>query len=186
MAYKLISKILINTLLISILISIFLYTFGLSLGKDIISNQINIISDSLMDGFKLFGNNNNKKLYEKINTDYLSNEKIKKITPSHIEILKKNKKNINTAKITMGLFTILIVIIVYVLYCLDGASSKTDFDFNNKWKLLIIESFVVAGFVGLSGYTFLQFFCSDVILVDTNHIKLNIIKKLREYKYVLN
>ncbi len=190
MIFELISKVLINVLLISMFICIFFFTYGIYLEKLTIANQMKILADNFTDTFKLFGNSINKNLYNYININLLSAKNIEKIKKDDDDALKGNPKIMNKVVFYIFLFFMSVVIIVGALKWIQvkntpivpGAPPNDIFNI----KKILIESFIVLVFIGLTEFSFLHFFGPQFVSINTNNVKLQVFKDLEKYSKLLN
>jgi hypothetical protein len=74
------------------------------------------------------------------------------------------------AAIVNIIFTIIVVSIIYFLY------NKSGKNFN--MKTLIYQNLILLVFVALTEFSFITFFAADYVSINTNNIKLNVIKNI--------
>jgi hypothetical protein len=177
MNYELISKVLINVLLLSIFVSIFFFTYGTHIERLSINSQMNILANNVTDTFKITGNKSNIDLNNYINTNLLTPDKIKNIQAEDVKALSGNKPILKKVIIYIIIFTIIICIIIFTLV----KSNKLK-----NIKEILIESGIILIFIALTEYSFLTFIGLKFISVDTNNVKLEVIKSLQKYSNSLN
>jgi hypothetical protein len=176
MIYELISKVLINVLLISIFICIFFFTYGVHIEKITIKNQMSILANNFMNFFELSGRNSNNNLYNNIKNNLLSKENIEKISEGDAEALKGNKKLLEDVMWYILGFILVVSFIISILV------------FSGKLKNLVpilIECLIILVFIGLTEYCFLTYYGAKYISLDMNHLKLGIAESLQEYSKAL-
>ena len=185
MVYELISKVLINVLFISAFISIFFFTYGTIIEKNVIINQMRVISNNIMQYVELSGNKLNTELYN-YNNKLLSPENMKKISANDEKALSGNKKIVKLVKKCILIFSVSVLIIIILFFIISKSTDK-DKDDENKFSFskileILIESLIILIFIGLTEFSFLIFFGAKYISIDTNEIKLHVVKFLQKYK----
>jgi hypothetical protein len=185
MVYELISKVLINVLFISAFISIFFFTYGTIIEKNVIINQMKVISNNVMQYVELSGNKINTELY-KYNNKLLLPKNMKKISENDEKALSGNKEIIELVQRCIGIFSLVVLIIIILFFFISKVTNK-DGDEENKFTFskileILIESLIILIFIGLTEFSFLIFFGANYISIDTNEIKLDIVKFLKKYK----
>jgi hypothetical protein len=176
MIYELISKVLINVLLISIFISVFFFTYGTYIERKVILNQMDILANNFMNTFELTGSTTNKSLYNYIKDKLLSKENIDKISSGDAKALSGNKVIID--KVT-SYIVIFILVVSSIIFLLAITGKIPDL------KNILIESFIILIFIGITEYVFIEFFGAKFISIDTNIVKYKVIKCLETYNKAL-
>jgi len=171
MIYELITKVMINVLLIFIFLSVFFFTYATSIEKNVIINQMKVLSNNFMSFIELSGNNINTNIYNE-NIKLLSPDNIKSISANDGKVLSENKNIIKNVIIYVSIFFIIVVLIVIYLVKTERVTDIHE---------ILIESFIILIFIACLEYTFLTFFGSKFISIDTNLIKLNIVEFLQKY-----
>lgn len=97
---------------------------------------------------------------------------LKKYQRGNAKALFGNKKIINNVRL---LITGFIIIVVSIIVLLVKTNRVTDI------KEILIESFIILIFIALTEFGFLSFFGSKFISINTNQIKLNIVKYFQNY-----
>ena len=155
---ELVSKILINVLLISIFIAIFFFTYGSYIEGKIVKDQMKFLSTDIKNVLNLFGENANNVIIEKIKMPDLSHED-KKAEENNKEIKIKAFK-------FLSFFSLFIVGIVYMIYI-----KNKSYELNK----IISENLVILIGVGLTEYVFLTYFAARFISIDPNQLKLTVL-----------
>ena len=177
MIYDLISKVLINVLLISIFISIFYFTYGTYIEKQVIFDQMNILANNFMNTFELTGSTTNKNFYNYINNNLLAESNIKKISSGDDEALSGNKVILKKVISYIVIFFIVIFIIIFLLTITRKIPNL---------KEILIESFIILIFIGLTEFAFIKYFGAKYISINTNSVKSEIVESLKKYSDSLN
>lgn len=194
MIYELISKVLINVLFISIFISIFFFTYGTYIEKKVITNQMNILAGNFMDTIKLFGNTANTNLYNYVNNNVLTPENITAISAEDKTALAGNTKIINKVILYVIGFILGVILIVGLLKLFTQLNKNKeqkqgqgqDQDIELNITSILIESSIILIFIAITEFSFLTFFGEKFISIDTNKVKLEIVKNLQDYSNSLN
>jgi hypothetical protein len=186
MIYELISKVLINVLLISVFICIFFFTYGVHIEKLSISNQMKILAKNFMNFFQLSGEPNNKQLYDNINNNLLSKESIDKISEGDADALEGNNELIEKVRTYIIIFFCIVVGIIFVIFFFFVKNEDSNGD-GEKQGLpgILTESLIILIFIGLTEFAFLTFFGAKYISLDVNHLKLELVKSLQKYSKLL-
>ena len=114
MIYELITKVMINVLLIFIFLSIFFFTYATSIEKNVIINQMTVLSHNFMSFIELSGNKINTNIYKK-NMNLLSPDNIKSISANDATVLEGNKNIIKNVIIYVSILTVIVVSIIIFL-----------------------------------------------------------------------
>ena len=155
-------------------ITVFFFTYGKTLEKQAIINNIDYLIENI------FGNGN-LNLPEDIKTEFIN--KIKGDTETHNENDKKvnenNKKILNN---TLLILIILItVVLLFIIFSFSMRNSNIHFFQNFNLTKILRESGIILIFVGLTEFCFLYFFASKYIVVNSNLLKKQVVDKLGEY-----
>ena len=172
---ELIIKILMNVLFISIFISMFFFSFGTYVEEKNIDDQLNILATNMTDVIKITGKTTNTALYNYINNDLLSPEKIKEIKENDNQHMAGNKKIIRDVTLYNIIFFVVIMSVVILLkinYRIKGVDMRN----------LVIESFIILFFIALTETIFIYFFGAKFISIDINNIKLNFFEMIKKYR----
>jgi len=183
MIYELIIKVLINVLLIFILISVFFFTYGVYIEQTVITNQMKILSDNFVDTFRLFGKKSSLNLNNNITNNLLSQESIAKLEKDDATALEGNKNIITMVIIYVSIFIIIVGIVIFMIKKYETQKEPEEMI---NLKAIFIESSIIILFIGLTEYIFLTFFGAKFISIDTNSVKLSIIKNLKKYSSSLD
>jgi RsiW-degrading membrane proteinase PrsW (M82 family) len=70
------------------------------------------------------------------------------------------------------IFTLVVVVLIYFIY------TKSNKDFN--LKTLIYQNLILLLFVGLTEFSIITFYAADYVSIDTNNIKLNVVKNVEK------
>jgi hypothetical protein len=162
---KLIISVMMNVLLISVFIGFFFFTYGSYIEDKIVKAQTKILSDDIYNIIKLFGKNVNIKIKEQ-----LLQIKLPDLSKADENTVKSNKQIMMKAGKVNIIFTIVVVSVIYFLY------NKSGKNFN--MKTLIYQNLILLLFVALTEFSFITFFAADYISINTNNIKLNVIKSI--------
>jgi len=169
---ELFSKILINVLFISIFISLFFFTYGASIEKKVVENQMDFLCINLTDMIKLGGKEVNQQI-----TDAVKNITIPDLSEEDQKAYDTNKN------IMMQVIKLVIIFFIVVSFIVFGVYSQ----FGNKTYDLgeiISNNLVILFFIGLTEFSFLTFFGAKFISIDPNKTKLSIIQNLKKNKYI--
>jgi hypothetical protein len=167
---ELFSKVFINVLLFSIFIGMFFFTYGAMIEKSVLSSQMNILTANITDTTKLFGYNVNNSLLNYINTIVLPD------LSEEDESVNNNNKKIITKVININvIFFIVVSFIIYFVY----KKSNKSYDLGE----IISNNLVILFFIAITEYSFLTYFGSKFISIDTNQSKLSILKAIDKYYY---
>jgi hypothetical protein len=154
--------ILTRILFASIFLIIFFFTYLKKIEEAVIINHVNFIIDSLLDDILPFIPPKNKEaIYNYINSLNLTVDKSTNIN-SNTKLLQKS-----IAAITQ--LTIVIIIIIAVIYLFNKEK------LNPYLPQIVIENLIIAGFIALTIYTFLNSFAAKFILINPNQIKYNLL-----------
>lgn len=162
------SKVTINVLFISLFITIFFFTYGSYIEKKVVQNQMDILSKDIINFLNLFGKNFNEFILEqtkKIKVPDLSEEDKK---------IKNNNNNIIIkTSIYLSIFVIILSLIVYFNYI---TFSK------NSYKLsdVILKNLIILMAICLTEFIFVSFFIYRYVSIDSNVLKLTLLKLLKE------
>ena len=168
---KTIIFILLNILLISTFIVIFFFTYGDTLEKNIIIDQMSFLVDNIYNDVKIYGKNTSNLIKKQIN-----NYSPPDTTTQDNYVKSLNKKTIQKAINAITIFIIILLVIIALIY------------YKNKVKLqpLIIKSIIILISVGITEYIFLSHFGSKYISLNPNSVKLSIINNIYEKYLELN
>ena len=171
-----------------ILISVLFFTYGVHLEKQVIVNQMKLLSFDFMKTFELTGKKSNKELYNFTNDVLLSKENIAKISADDADQLKGNQKIINDVILYVGSFFVAVLIIVSLICYFSSDVNRNDGnDVEGDGKKgvniggILLESFIILVFIGITEFLFLEFFGSKFISINTNNVKKEIIQSLQSY-----
>ena len=164
---KLIISVMMNVLLISIFIGFFFFTYGSYIENKIVKAQTKILSDNIYNYLKFFGKDANIKIKEQI-----LQIKLPDLSKADDLTIKSNNKIMMKAGKVNIIFTIVVVVLIYFIY------TKSNKDFN--LKTLIYQNLILLFFVGLTEFSIITFFAADYVSIDTNNIKLNIVKNVEK------
>jgi len=172
---ELIIKILMNVLFISIFISMFFFSFGTYVEEKNVDKQLNILANNINDVIKVSGKIPNTTLYNYINNNLLSSEKINIIKQNDNQNKHSNKKIVKTVTIYNVIFFVVIISIVVLLkinYRIKGSDIRN----------LVIESFIILFFIALTESIFIYFFGSKFVSININDIKLKFVEMIKNYR----
>ena len=177
--YEFINEISINVLFIAILISIFFFTYGVTIEENTILDQMKILSNDIINTFKLTGNTLNNNLNDYLNNNILTPTNIRKIEidADDARMLAKNRPIIIKVIIFITLF--IIIVLAMTIYFIQ-VQNVTNI------KNIIVEALIVLVFIGLTEYLFLTFFGAKFISINPNNIKMQVVKDLQKYSKSLN
>ena len=176
---ELIIKILMNILFISIFISMFFFSFGTYVEEENIDSQLNILATNISDVVKITGKKTNIALYNYINNDLLSPEKLRAIKLNDHASLSNNKNVIKTVIIYNIIFFVVVSAIIISLKINSRIEMK-------EFKDIVIESFIILFFIALTYAIFIYFFGAKFVSIDINAIKLSLTEMIKKYKDSLN
>jgi hypothetical protein len=157
--------ILIRVLFASIFLIIFFFKYLKKIEEAIIINHINFTIDSVLDGILPFIPPKNKKaIYNYINSLELTIDKNVDI-PS----INSNKKLLQKSIDAIIRLTIVIIVIIAVIYLFNKEN------LNPYLPQIATENLIIAFFIALTIYTFLNSFATKFILINPNQIKYNLL-----------
>ena len=170
-----ISKIMINVVLISIFITIFFFTYGVKIEKEVIINQMKILTNDFMSHVELSGNSINKNINElnnELQNEMSLPENRAKIIQTDKDELSGNKKISSTVLVCIfGL--ICVTAFIMIIFTSSGAVQNV--------KEILLESIIILLSIALTEFCFIFFLGAKYVSIDTNHIKLNVVKFLQKY-----
>lgn len=169
---KTIIFILLNILFISTFIVVFFLSYGHIIEKDITIKQLTFLIDNIYNDIRLSGKSISDTIKNQIN-----NYTIPDATAQDNYINTLNKQTINKAIKWLSIFIIIILLIIVFIYYKNK---------NINIKHIIKQSIIIFIFVGFTYYIFLSFFNSSYIYINSNNVKLFIIKKIHEKYLKLN
>ena len=170
---KLIISVMMNVLLISVFIGFFFFTYGTYIEHKVVKSQTKLLSDDIYNITKLFGKNINIKIKEE-----LLQVKLPDLSKADKYTIKSNNEIMMKAVKVNILFTIIVVSVIYYLY------NKSEKDFN--LKTLIYRNLILLFCVALTETSFITFFAADYVSIDTNNVKLNVVKNVEKlFKFIL-
>lgn len=174
MKLHLITSIVVHVGVLAIFLSIFFFTIAVSVEKDIISDQIEFVVNSLI-GNVFTGIPKNDKIIIK----NAINSKIDNINFKDLD--EKTKKNNNKIFINNLIFigTLLVFIIVLLIFL---SYVDKEFDF----KLVMFGAILSLIFVAITETSFLLLIGSNYLSTDPNKIKEKIVDKLYENRRDFN
>lgn len=151
------AQIIVNVAFVATFIGIFYFTYAHKVEEQVIINQMNYISKSLLDEITVLVPKSNYDLVE----ESVSAVNAPDMTQQNIEVDKQNSELKNMAFKVIGGFAAVSLLIAYFM------SSRNGFSFKN---LLVNASFVVL-VVGIVEYVFLTYFGSKFYSADPNYVK---------------
>ena len=172
--FELISKVLINVLFISMFISILFFTYGVTIERNVIINQMKILSNNFMSHIELSGNKINKDMYNYNVNTLLNPENIKAISAGDEKALERNKPILKSVITLISGFFVIVSIIIWLFYVTGNLKLESLLE-------ILLESFIILIFIAIAELAFFKFFGAEFISVDTNVIKSGIFEELKEY-----
>jgi hypothetical protein len=104
--------------------------------------------------------------------------------------IKKNDEKINSSnkEIMMKAGEILLitsVIVLGIVGALFFISKNKNLGFFKHFNInhVLIDSFIILLFVGITEYVFLTYFGSRYITIDVNKVKIALLQKIKDYLY---
>jgi glucan phosphoethanolaminetransferase (alkaline phosphatase superfamily) len=176
MNYEMIGKVMINVLLISVFISVFFFTYGVKIEKEVIINQMKVLTNDFMSHIELSGNTVNTNI-NKINNSMLTPENIKEMSKDDKEKLSGNKKIIKMVLIIIACLIFVVFFVVLMLVKMKKIENIRE---------ILFESSLILVFIAITEFCFVYFFGAKYISIDTNKIKLTVIKYLQKYSNLSN
>jgi len=169
---ELITNILINVLFVSLFIALFFFTYAAYIEKQVVTSQMKFLAGDTSNIIKLFG----KDLTEIVRNN-VKNTELPDLSHED-EIVKKNNNEIIKKVIKINLiFTIVVSLIVYYIYV---KYSNKSYDLGE----IIVNNSVILFFIGFVEFSFLTYFGSRYISIDTNKVKLSLLTNFKKYNYI--
>jgi len=165
---ELFSKVFVNVLFISTFIAIFFFTYASYIEKKIVVNQMDFLADDITRTIKLFGQEANDSVLNKLNKVELTNlSRQDDLAQENNNIVKKN------AFIYVFILAIVLSIIVIYIYYTD---KKNSYILSN----ILSENFIILIAVAFTEFSFLTFFASHYISINPNNAKVAVLKNLKK------
>ena len=164
---ELVSKILVNVLLITLFIGVFFFTYGSYIEGKIVKNQMEFLASNIKDSFGLFGKNTNDFIITKINEIKLP------------DLSREDKKaEENNEEIKMKAFKFLLLFSLFVVFCIYLIYVKNNN--NNSYELnkIISENIIILIGIGVTEYVFLTYFAARFTSIDPNQVKKTVLSLL--------
>jgi flagellar biosynthesis protein FlhB len=152
------ANLLMGITLFTVFVSIFYFTYASHVEGEIITNQINNLVDNFTENFNVYD--------IKLPTKPLSPPDMSDKDES---VEKNNKGLINDAIKSVGIFAAVCIFICMMLYYFYGYNLKR----------LLIDNFILILFVAFTEYFYITFISANFQSLDTNEVKLNIIRKIK-------
>ena len=178
-----VSTVLVQVILFFIFISIFFFTYAATTEQKVVKDQLNFLVDQTVGPILGFVCKN-----KVVNCDKLVNS-IDSIDPKSPSI-KKNDDKINSSNkaIMMKAGEILLitsVIVLGIVGALFFISKNKNLGFFKHFNInhVLIDSFIILLFVGITEYVFLTYFGSRYITIDVNKVKIALLQKIKDYLY---
>jgi len=163
---ELFSKVFINVLFFSVFITIFFFIYGSFIEKSVISTQMDILTTEITNNTKIFGSN-----FDKLLLKYVNNINLPDLSAQDHAIETSNKNIIKTTITANVILVIILIGIIYYIY----KKSNNSIEINQ----IISDNLVILIFIALTEYSFLTFFGSKFISIDSNQTKLSLLTSLR-------
>ena len=178
-----VSSILVQVILFFIFISIFFFTYAAITEQKIVKDQLNFLVDQTVGpilGFvcknKVINCNNFVKSVESIDP------KSPEIKKNDDKIDSNNKEIMRKASQILLITSLIVLGIVGALYII---SKNKNVGFFKQFSInhVLITSFIILIFVGITEYLFLTYFGSRYITIDVNKVKIALLQKIKDYLY---
>jgi len=163
---ELFSKVFINVLFFSVFITMFFFIYGSFIEKSVISTQMDILTTEITNNTKIFGSN-----FDKLLLKYVNNINLPDLSAQDHAIETSNKNIIKTTITANVILVIILIGIIYYIY----KKSNNSIEINQ----IISDNLVILIFIALTEYSFLTFFGSKFISIDSNQTKLSLLTSLR-------
>ena len=160
-----ITNILVALTMFSIFLAIFYFTYASKIEKDILDIQLKNLVDNLTSD--LTSANIDSSQIKKI----INNTKID-LTKEDNEVADENKKIINKAIISFGLFAAVTVTIVSILFYMHDINIRD----------IIITNLILLFFVAITEIFFLNMIAKSYRSLDPNIVKKNLLDKLLSFE----
>ena len=155
-------------------ITMFFFTYGKTLEKQAIINNIDYLITSILG-------HGNLNLPDTIKTEIIN--KMNGDTGNNNE--KDKKVNENNKKILNNTLLVLIILIaltvLFIIFCFSMRNSNIHFFQNFDLTKILRDSGIILIFVGVTEFCFLYFFGSKYIVVEPNLLKKQVVDQLSEY-----
>ena len=144
-------------------LGIFFFTYAADVEQEIVQINASIVVEDLLDVISPILDDNTK-------ASVITKLKYPDMHYADNEVLKNNKNIMTNA---LGKLAIIFFVLITIGYGISYVSK-------NNYMSIIGLNLVILIFIGLTEYTFLNMIVKKFIAVDTNYIRLLIIKKLKE------
>jgi hypothetical protein len=162
------SKVTINVLFITLFITIFFFTYGSYIEKKVVQNQMDILSKDIIDFLNLFGQD-----FNKIISDQLNNVTLPDLSEEDKKIKNNNNKIIIKTMIYLLFFIVILSSIIYYNYIAFSDNSY-------KMSKIILENLLILLAICMTEFIFVSFFIYRYVSIDSNTVKLVILKLFKE------
>ena len=162
---ELIITVLSNVLFISLFIGFFFFTYVAHVENLTVKNQMKFLANDISGYINFTGPHISSKIKNIIN-----NISIIDFKEVDLKVEKLNKKTSNNAILANVIFAVIIIGIIIAL----------NFNKPVDIKNILIKNFIILIFIALTEFSFIHFFVSEYISLNTNVFYYQVIKNLKK------
>lgn len=164
-----IANIIMNVSFISIFIATFFFTYGKTVEKQIVENQVQYIVDDFSQDIDLFFvDEESKKQFGVELKRFIGDNPVEK-TPEDIAAEKNNSDLIKKSVLVLGIILVIGLNTAYYM------SKKYDFNFWDMFK----HNLIILAAAGLTEFVFLTYFAQNYRIADRNKVKYDILESIK-------
>jgi len=167
---------LIQVTLIFCFLTIFFFTYAKDKEKDVVINNVDFVIEDLLgqDSFNLLPPDIREKL-----KGLSSTKKSAEMAEQDAKVEENNKQILNK---TIKLLVVIIAFVCGITFFCWSKRGQPGFFYNFELGDILKESLIILFFIALTEFLFLNEIGSKYISVETNQLKANVIKNLRDYR----